>query len=131
MNREVKFRACHTLTKHWFNENEIVYHNGKWYEDCRAFEKGRELNLDQVKIMQYTGLFDKKGVEICEGDILSNITDNLRCEVVYECGAFKRKWLDRISKTYREYETEPFRSNTHLVHEVIGNIYETVVSKYD
>ena len=71
MNREIKFRAIHTLTKHWFEDNEIVYHDGDWYEDCRAFEDGRELNLKQVAVMQFTGLRDKNSVEIYEGDIVS------------------------------------------------------------
>ena len=69
--REIKFRAIHKLTLKKWNEEDLYFHDGNWYEDFRALEDGRPLNLEQCEVMQYTGLKDENGTEIYEGDIFA------------------------------------------------------------
>lgn len=112
--REIKFRAIHKLTLKKWNEEDLYFHDGNWYEDFRALEDGRPLNLEQCEVMQYTGLKDENGTEIYEGDIVRHAADEGVYKVIFEDGGFYVKNLFEYDfQTINEYPLE-----------VIGNIYE-------
>ena len=117
--REIKFRA-------WDNVQEVMLsvENIDFRNDLITFNEDDNSLTDtfeMITLMQYTGMKDKNGKEIYEGDIVGIL--HMRAEVIFEDGSFRFKWLDKITKRVRKYN-EPMFKNTNIVFEVIGNIYE-------
>ena len=106
-----------------FPYDEILLH---WDNPCRS----EYFNLDDVVLMQSTGLFDKSGKEIFEGDVIT--TNVYGCIVrfgeytyfededtqVTEIG-FYLSFLNVTPETYAPFENFYWENC-----EVIGNIYE-------
>ncbi|WP_368739398.1 YopX family protein [Enterococcus faecalis] len=70
--------------------------------------------IDKYVLMQSTGLKDKNGVEIFEGDIGWDDHQEVHGQVIFENGAFKYEW-DNISE-------DLFEATDDI--EIVGNIYE-------
>jgi uncharacterized phage protein (TIGR01671 family) len=113
--REIKFRA-------WDKKEKVMRtvsllntsYMGTEYQTI-YFESGPYRHLSEIELMQYTGLKDKNGVEIYEGDII-RLSDALEPNietVCFEDGAFRASVHHEIFDTLQSYEVE-----------VIGNIYK-------
>lgn len=105
--RELKFRA-------WDKENKEMESFDSFYElqkSCKTHEE-----LKNMVFMQFTGLKDKNGKEIFEGDI---VTDDLDTLSVIEWVDIK--YVRRILNKKSYYCTD---GNDLRIAEIIGNIHE-------
>lgn len=111
-----KFRA-------WFKNKKVMSEVKKinfWSEelDTVAFE-GK--SLEDVELMQATGLFDKNGTEIFEGDIIADV-DESGDELVYLYVIYKDGKFMAVENEERGYSADLVDCTTY--HSVVGNIYE-------
>lgn len=109
----------------WDKLNNVMYVVEQINFDCGEFESiGYGItNLrgaDKIELMQSTGLCDKEGTEVFEGDILHHqIQTEYTFIVKYDKD--KGRWYgDGLSRTYRIDITKEFLP----YYKVIGNIYE-------
>lgn len=80
--REIKFRAWDNKLKILLPQSELSCHSGFMEYGRRATLNGF-LEHPDYEIMQYTGLKDKNGKEIYEGDIITDIYGFFIREVKY------------------------------------------------
>ncbi len=109
MQRELKFRVWDSMYLNWKNPEDYTY---------------TELFLDDKYIVQqFTGMLDKNGKEIYEGDILSEKQWN-GIEIFGEV-----KWVSKVdgydwSGWYSYPVSLPRLTSTDCV--VVGNIFENL-----
>lgn len=122
--REIKFRAWNTyLNKyHQWEDFGSVYCQYKEI-NMKSFDDDSVCDFDRLIFEQYTGLTDKNGVEIYEGDIVEQKSfgyfslgsDGVERQNVYETGTV----------TINPSQGVKVGANTiYLEYEVIGNIHE-------
>ena len=117
MSREFKFRAYH----------KGIMHENIYFDDDYCFKnlpsshgtwEGWHAPIDDVRVSQFTGLRDKNGIEIFEGDILNLRTINY---VIKYCSKEGRYELyDKVNDVYKKICS----GTDSYLYNVVGNIYK-------
>jgi uncharacterized phage protein (TIGR01671 family) len=123
----MKFRAYDSGSLcRMYQPDEVMVGDGNiWIIDEDAVAGEWIVNND-LNLMQSTGLFDKDGQEIFEGDVISTYTDNLIIKRDNLLGFYvevdeKREYFAEIVDI--EY-LDLFAKDFGVAVKVIGNIYE-------
>lgn len=124
MIREIKFRVWCKQYEQFIQFNKMIFleDGSLWYvqgvdENEKEIDPPYFENQNDWELMQYTGLKDKNGVEIYEGDIVRCFRDG-PSEVVFKKGCFGLETYIAIGNYYSTFD------EVYGYCEIIGNIYE-------
>lgn len=139
MNREIKFRGKRVDNGKWVygNLQQQAVINEEYYITIITSPYNEFLNnshiIDSKAVGQYTGLKDKNGVEIYEGDLLRYSEDTSEISGIDEVFYNEEYGTFEVAINRKRNDTEVLgiylsRLGIDTKYEVIGNIYESEVT---
>ncbi len=133
MTRQIKFRCWDTGKR-----QPMIYFGSKFFmdddRDTISFVSEKDTHVlgdhddegNRFILMQFTGLLDKNGKEIYEGDVVIDHDTKINHRVYWDEEKMQW-WVERLTPepNYSKYPLKELRTDLYdKGNEVIGNIYE-------
>lgn len=125
MSREILFRGKRIDDGEWIKgflfstvDHTYIAYKNQFDDDLFLSPKEIFIEVAPATVCQYTGLIDKNGREIFEGDIVGDAA---------ECRMYKMIWIQEDMRYYIEDENGEqwdFDSNYSISLEVAGNVFD-------
>ncbi len=135
MNRPLKFKVWDSVNQRWVREFDYISLDGEYIYNA-SFRNINNIEKRKLIVVQFTGIFDKDGKEIWQGDIRrEEIEHDLGDDVYY----YVCKWMpeicsfvwmdygDTVTDWQKEIDIEwpctVKKEESHL-YKICGNIFE-------
>lgn len=129
MSKEIKFRLWSKIGKKFIETNNpnlefVINNNGYLYSIENFYGEIYVLPQMDIEVLQFTGLQDKNGIEIYEGDILKYKFPYDKRKVHTSAVTYLETQASFGIKDRYENEIPLYKITANNYFEVIGNIYE-------
>lgn len=110
-----------TVEEYYINETHFGFQDDDGFDPC--YQCGFNEPVDEKTICEYTGLKDKNGTKVFEGDVVKD-ENGFGCEIIYsDLGCYMMEYVGQVDRFFLSGEAKRC--------EVIGNKFDNDLEVQD